>query len=99
MKAIIAPDALFVYPGLRQPYDVETDASNCQLGAVIKQNGHPVASYSRKLHSMQKNYTTIEKELLQLEHPALDEKQGRVLTNFKTIYKYQQQDPILPELT
>ncbi|KAG7342999.1 hypothetical protein IV203_020944 [Nitzschia inconspicua] len=47
MKAIVARDALLAYPYNSLPFNVETDASEYQLGAVIKQNGRHIAYYSR----------------------------------------------------
>ena len=39
MKTLMVEDALLVWPDHNQPFDIETDASNYQLGAVIKQYG------------------------------------------------------------
>ena len=64
MKALIATDTLLAYPHHNKPLEIEMDSSNYQLGGVIKQNGRPVAYYSRKLIAAEKNYTTIEKECL-----------------------------------
>jgi hypothetical protein len=45
---------------------VYTYASNKQLGAVIMQEGKPLAFYSRKLSSAQTRHTTGEQELLNI---------------------------------
>ena len=66
LKDMISTDTMQHYPDPNKPFHVYTDASDYQLGAAIKQNGRPVAFYSRKLSAAQQNYSTIEKELLSL---------------------------------
>ena len=57
-------DGLLVYPDTNQPFKVFTDASDYQMRAATIQNGRFVAYWSKKLNSAQRNYSTMEKELL-----------------------------------
>jgi len=64
MKTIIGKTTLLTYPDFSQPFDIYTDASHVQIGAVITQNNRPIAFYTRKLNPTQTRYTTTERELL-----------------------------------
>ena len=63
---MLEKEAMLHYPDFSQPFKIHADASDEQLGAVLSQNGKPLAFYTRKLNSAQRNYTVGEKELLGL---------------------------------
>ena len=62
----MAKKTILTYPNFNEVFEIHTDASDRQLGAVISQNGKPLAFYSRKLSGAQRNYTTTEQELLSI---------------------------------
>jgi len=69
-KTTVAQDALPSHPDPNEEFVIETDASRCQLGAVIKQKGKPAACCSRKLTEPQKKHSAVEKELLAILETA-----------------------------
>jgi hypothetical protein len=66
MKRVMAREVILAYPDFNAEFHIHTDASKFQLGAVISQNGKPIAFYSRKLNPAQTRYTTTERELLSI---------------------------------
>lgn len=63
MKAVTAADTLMACPDHNSPFEVCTDASDCEVGACIMQQGRPVAHHSKKLTKTQQNCHAMEKEL------------------------------------
>ena len=53
IKKIIAEDAMIHYPDFGKEFEIHTDSSNYQMGAVISQGGRPVAYWSKKLTETQ----------------------------------------------
>jgi RNase H-like domain found in reverse transcriptase len=66
MKATMANNAFLKYPDHNKPFHIYCDTSDLQLGAVITQEGAPIAFYSRKLNKAQQHYTVGEKEILSI---------------------------------
>jgi hypothetical protein len=48
---------------LQHPFEIETDALNYDVGAVLTQYGHPVAYHSKTLSDTIRKYPTYKKEM------------------------------------
>ncbi len=64
IKATIAKDVDLAYPDFNIVFEIYTDASSKQLGAVITQDNRPIAFFSRKLSDTQCKYSITKIELL-----------------------------------
>jgi len=64
VKATITKEVVLPYPDFSKPFEIYTDASTIQLGAVITQDNRPIAFFSRILSEMQTRYNDTKIELL-----------------------------------
>jgi hypothetical protein len=91
LKASIAKETVLAYPDFSQPFEIYTDASLMQLGAVITQDNGPIEFFGRKLSKTQQKYSVTEIELLAIVE-TLKEFKGmlwgqdiKVYTNHKNL--------------
>jgi len=66
VKETLARQVMLAYPTYGELFEIYTDASSLQLGAVITQRGRPLAFFSRKLSDTQRKYLVTEPELLSI---------------------------------
>lgn len=64
LKQALSNPPILAYPDNDKPYDLITDASLTGCGAVLVQEGKPIAYHASKFTSAEMNYTTYEQELL-----------------------------------
>lgn len=64
LKKLITTYPILAFPNFDKKFTLTTDASNLAIGAVLSQEGKPVCYASRTLNGHEKNYSTLEKELL-----------------------------------
>jgi hypothetical protein len=69
IKATIAKKVVLAYPNNSKVFEIYTDASSKQLGAVISQENRPIAFLSRKLSVAQHKYSVTKIELLAIVKP------------------------------
>jgi hypothetical protein len=64
VKATNAKDVVLAYLDYSKVFEIYTDTSSKQLGAVITQDNRPIAFFSWKLPDTQRKYSITEIELL-----------------------------------
>ena len=64
VKATIAKEVVLACPEFSKVFEIYTDASSRQLGAVITQDNRPIAFFSWKLSPAQCKYSVTEIELV-----------------------------------
>ncbi len=64
VKATITREVVLAYPDYSKVFEIYTDASSKQPGAVITQENMPIAFFSQKLSTMQRKYSVTKIELL-----------------------------------
>ena len=66
LKKVMTHAPLLSLPNFSKPFAIECDASGAGIGAVLMQDGHPIAYFSKALSPTNLNKSAYEKELMAL---------------------------------
>ena len=66
LKDELSSDNVLTLPNFNETFNIHVDASDVAIGAVLHQTNGPVAFFSQKLTTAQKNYRATDKEFLAL---------------------------------
>ncbi|GFV71906.1 retrovirus-related Pol polyprotein from transposon opus [Trichonephila clavipes] len=64
VKAAITKAPVLKFPDFKKPFELFTDASSIEVGAVVNQEQRPVVFASRTLSAEERNYTVTKRECL-----------------------------------
>jgi hypothetical protein len=66
LKEKISSAPVLSLPDLRYPFEIQIDASNYAMGAILLQYGKPICFHSENFNGVVINYPTYDKELYAL---------------------------------
>ena len=86
LKRAITSAPVLVHPNFTKPFVISADYSKLATGAVLEQDGKPVAFYSKKNATYQRNYTATQGELLAVNN-AVDKFRPYILGRTDTVVR------------
>ena len=91
VKIVMTRTPVLGLPDFTQPFTIETNACNDGIGAVLMQQGQPIAYLSKALGEKHKSLSIYEKEFLALImavekwRPYLQRQEFTILTDYKSL--------------
>ncbi len=85
VRATIAREVVLAYPDYSKVFEIYTDASSKQLGAVITQENRPIVFFSWKLSPTQRKYSVTKIELVAIIK-TLKEFKGMLSVQYIKVY-------------
>ena len=80
LKDVACSQLMLQLPNFMKPFEIQTNASNQAYGAVLFQEGHPIAYESKNISEVESRWPTHEKEMLAIVY-ALPGNGGNVRYN------------------